>query len=116
MNANRTVALPKPEALLALSDSAARIYRQLGDDQFIIQTDLSDDRAAIVVTAWFPQGEPSDQAEVRMPLPPEGWNAMVDYRIRHEFIHVVKKRLDLEQFIADYVRSKMMGVIDAYRH
>lgn len=115
MDANRNAPLPAPEAMLALSDHAAQIYRKVSDDEFVIETDLAEDRSAIVVIVWFPRGQESDQAEVRVQLGPEGWNDFTDFRIRHNFIHVLKKRLELEGFTAGYVRSKILGVIDAYR-
>ena len=114
MDTNPDAILPKPEALHALSKAAAEVFRRVCDPDFVIETDLSEDRASLIVTAWFPQGQPGDQAHVRVALGPEGWTPFVDYRLRHEFIHVVRKRLDLERFISDYVSAKIREVINAF--
>lgn len=113
MNAKRKIGTAYQEALLALSEQTARIYREEVGDQHQVDAYLIQGDTMICVSVTFQLS--GREAWVPLELGIEGWTDARRQRIMHETSHVVEQRLTLERFAAEYVAGKIRGVIDAYR-
>lgn len=113
MKANRKIGTAYQEALLALSEQVARIYREEVGDQYQVDAYLIQGDTVICVSVGFLLS--GREAWVPLELGVEGWSDARRQRIVHEASHVIEQRLKLERFAAEYVAGKIRGVIDAYR-
>ena len=113
MAASRKIGSNYQEALLALSEQVARLYREACRDDYIVTAHLFQGDTLICVNVIFP----ATGAEAWVPLEfgNEGWNDERKARIIHDASYVIGKRLELEKFTAQYVSARIQEVIRAYR-
>lgn len=108
---NRRIGNPYQEALRALSEQVSRVYREeLGT--YRVAASLIQGNSLIAITVVFD----GTGTECWVPLElGDGLSHERRARIEHEASHVVGKRLELDRFTADFVSSKIQGVLDGYR-
>lgn len=103
---------PKNAALVALAKLVGDRYRATGNDQFSILLDAHPNRGVIVATAYA-TGE--SRLSVLVPMTFEGWNAHIEVQLRHEFITVCQRRIELVKITEAYLAGQTEVAANAYR-